>query len=75
MFQKLITVAAWAFLAFIAYSTISPILDRPTLLASASFEHLTAFAVLGASFCVAYLPTSRSSKDLSGASDAFRTGA
>jgi VanZ family protein len=54
MFQKLITVAAWTFLAFIGYSTISPIQNRPTVRASTSFEHLAAFAVLGALFCVAY---------------------
>ncbi len=54
MFQKLITVAAWAILAFIAYATISPIQDRPTLPTSSGFEHLTAFAVLGGLFCLAY---------------------
>src|ERR1700722_4240139 len=54
MFHKLIAVAAWTVLAFIAYATISPIQDRPTLPASSSFEHLAAFAVLGALFCLAY---------------------
>ena len=54
MFQKLVIVAAWMFLAFIAYATISPIQDRPTLPTSTSFEHLAAFAVLGALFCLAY---------------------
>lgn len=54
MFQKLITVAAWVLLAFIAYATISPIQNRPTLPMSTSFEHLAAFAVLGALFCLAY---------------------
>jgi hypothetical protein len=54
MFQKFITIAAWLFLAFIAYATISPIQDRPTLPTSSSFEHLAAFAVLGALFCLAY---------------------
>ena len=55
MFQKLLTVAAWTLLAFIAYATISPIQDRPTLpISSVSFEHLAAFAVLGALFCLAY---------------------
>jgi VanZ family protein len=54
MFQKLIALAAWALLAFIAYATISPIQDRPTIPTSSSFEHLAAFAVLGALFCVAY---------------------
>jgi VanZ family protein len=54
MFQKLIAVAAWSLLAFIAYATISPIQDRPTLVTSSSLEHLAAFAVLGALFCLAY---------------------
>jgi VanZ family protein len=55
MFQKLLTVAAWALLAFIAYATISPIQDRPTLpMSSVSLEHLAAFTVLGVLFCLAY---------------------
>jgi Na+/proline symporter len=54
MFHKLITVAAWALLAFITFATISPIQDRPTLPTSSSFEHLAAFGVLGALFCLAY---------------------
>jgi VanZ family protein len=54
MFLKLITVTAWVLLAFIAYVTISPIQDRPTLPTSTSFEHLAAFAVLGALFCMVY---------------------
>ena len=54
MFHKLITVAAWVFLAFIAYATISPIQDRPSLPMPSSFEHLAAFAVLGALFCLVY---------------------
>jgi VanZ family protein len=54
MFKKLVTFAAWMLLAFIAYATISPIQDRPTLPTSTSLEHLAAFAVLGALFCLAY---------------------
>jgi VanZ family protein len=54
MFQKLVTIAAWTLLAFIAYATISPIQDRPTLPTSTSFEHVAAFAVLGGLFCLAY---------------------
>jgi hypothetical protein len=54
MFHKLIAVAAWALLAFIAYATISPIQDRPTLPTSSSFERLAVFAVLGALFCLVY---------------------
>jgi VanZ family protein len=53
MLQKIITVAAWACLAFIAYATISPIQNRPTLPTSSSLEHLAAFAVLGALFSFA----------------------
>jgi hypothetical protein len=54
MFHKLVVVAAWALLFLIACATISPIQDRPTLLTSSSFEHLAAFAVLGALFYLAY---------------------
>jgi VanZ like family len=54
MIDKLIAVAAWTLLAFIAYATISPIQARPTLFASPSFERLAAFTVLGALFCLAY---------------------
>jgi hypothetical protein len=53
MIHKLIAVAAWTLLAFIAYATISPIQARPTLFASPSFERLAAFTVLGALFCLA----------------------
>jgi VanZ family protein len=52
--HKLVLAAAWALLAFMAYATISPIQDRPTLLTSSSLERLAAFAVLGALFCFAY---------------------
>jgi VanZ like family len=54
MFHKLMVVAAWALLALIACATISPIQDRPILLTSSSFEHLAAFAVLGALFYLVY---------------------
>jgi hypothetical protein len=54
MFDKLIAIVAWALLAMIAFATISPIQERPTLASSASFEHLAAFAVLGILFCLAY---------------------
>jgi VanZ family protein len=54
MFQKITTLAAWTLLAFIAYATISPIQDRPTLSTSTRFEHLAAFAILGALFFIAY---------------------
>jgi hypothetical protein len=54
MLQKFITIAAWGFFAFIAYSTISPIQARPTLPTSPGLEHFFAFAVLGGLFCLAY---------------------
>jgi VanZ family protein len=52
--QRLIAVAAWALLGFIAYATVSSIQARPTLPTSPSIEHFAAFAVLGALFCLAY---------------------
>jgi len=54
MFDRFITIAAWALLAFIIYATISPIHDRPTLPTSSNLEHFTAFAALGALFMLAY---------------------
>jgi VanZ family protein len=54
MFQKVIAVLAWAFLAFIVFATISPLKDRPTLSNSTDLEHIGAFAVLGGLFCLAY---------------------
>jgi VanZ family protein len=54
MFDKVTATAAWALLALIAFATISPIQDRPTLAASPGIEHVAAFAVLGLLFCIAY---------------------
>jgi VanZ family protein len=54
MLHRFFVVAAWACLSFIAYATLSPIADRPTVVSSASFEHFAAFAVLGALFCLAH---------------------
>jgi VanZ family protein len=54
MVSKLLTFAAWTCLVFIAYATLSPISDRPTLPTSVGFERLAAFAVLGVLFCLAY---------------------
>ena len=54
MLQRLLTLAAWGCMAFIAYATLSPIAARPTLVSSAGLEHFAAFAVLGALFCLAY---------------------
>jgi VanZ family protein len=53
MRYKLATVAAWAFLAFIAYATLSPIQARPSV-ANADLEHVAAFAVAGSLFYLAY---------------------
>jgi hypothetical protein len=43
-----------ALLALIAFATISPIQYRPTLTISSTFEHLAAFAALGALSYLAY---------------------
>ncbi|MBR1132222.1 VanZ family protein [Bradyrhizobium iriomotense] len=53
--QKLIPrIAAWASLIVIAYATLSPLRGRPTVPVSSNLEHLAAFAVSGALFCLAY---------------------
>lgn len=54
MLQKIVTAAAWLALGFIAFATLSPIRDRPTLFYSPSLEHVGAFAVLGLLFCLVY---------------------
>jgi VanZ family protein len=53
MLHKLVAIAAWASLAFIAYATLSPIQARPKI-SSADLEHIVAFAVTGLLFCLAY---------------------
>jgi VanZ like family len=52
--RKLMTIVAWALLAFIACATISSMQSRPTLLASPELERLAAFEMLGLLFCLAY---------------------
>lgn len=52
--QKLAKFAAWAGLCVIAYLTLSPLRDRPTLLTSSKLEHFAAFSILGTLFCLAY---------------------
>jgi VanZ family protein len=52
--KRLVRIAAWSCLCFIAYATLSPLRDRPTLLTRPSVEHFASFAVLGALFCLAY---------------------
>jgi hypothetical protein len=54
MFQKPLKFAVWVGLCVIAYSTLSPLRDRPILLTSSTLEHLAAFAILGTLFCLAY---------------------
>ena len=54
MLHKLVAIAAWASLAFIAYATLSPIQARPKISSSADLEHIVAFAVTGLLFCLAY---------------------
>ncbi len=54
MVHRIVAVVAWAVLIFIVYATISPIGDRPSMPASTTFQHLAAFAALGALFCLAY---------------------
>jgi hypothetical protein len=53
MFRNLLAIAAWAYLAFIVYATLSPIQDRPSA-TGPHIEHVAAFAVLGGLFCLAY---------------------
>ena len=50
----LLTIAAWAGVCFIVYATLCPLRDRPTLPILSNLEHLAAFAVFGALFCLAY---------------------
>jgi VanZ family protein len=65
--SKLMTAAAWASIAVIAYATLthvgfvysiyfklSPILMRPEMRNYAHFEHLISFAVVGMLFSLAY---------------------
>jgi VanZ family protein len=54
MFQKLVAIAAWSFLGFVTYATLSPIAARPTFPTFTSIEHFAAFAALGGLFCAAY---------------------
>jgi VanZ family protein len=67
MVHRLIAVAAWASLAFIAYATLtrvdfvyaiyfklSPILEHPAVRSYALFEHFIAFAFFGAALFFAH---------------------
>lgn len=53
MFHKLVSIAAWSSLAFIAFSTLSPADLRPQI-TGVGFEHLAAFALTGLLFGLAY---------------------
>jgi VanZ family protein len=52
--QKLVAIAAWALLCFLAYASVSPIGARPTLPSPTSLEHIAAFATVGFLFQLAY---------------------
>jgi VanZ family protein len=67
MLHRATTVAAWIFIAVIAYATLSrvgvvyrvyeeiaPMVARPTVNTYVHFEHVLAFAVVGLLFCLAY---------------------
>ena len=53
MYHKLLAIAAWSSLAFIAFVTLSPADLRPQV-AAVGFEHLAAFTVTGLLFGLAY---------------------
>jgi len=50
---KFFRVVGWLALALVAFVTLAPISDRPTI-APAHFEHFAAFFVLGLVFVLAY---------------------
>ena len=52
--QRFFTVAAWAALCLVAYVTLSPLAQRPTLPTAWHIDHVAAFAVIGGLFCLAY---------------------
>jgi hypothetical protein len=51
---KLWRCAAWGMIAFIGFSTLSPIEYRPTIEAPANLERLTAFSAIGLAFLLGY---------------------
>ena len=53
MIHRIITLAAWATLAFICFITLSPISLRPKT-GEVGFERFVAFAILGVLFMWAY---------------------
>jgi hypothetical protein len=55
MFRTLTAVAAWLSLAFIVYSTLSPLNERPEISGFFShFDHYFAYAVAGGLFAFAH---------------------
>ena len=57
--EKLISIAAWAFLTFVAFATLSPYAWRPELTETEPgivviLEHVGAFGVLGFLFLISY---------------------
>jgi VanZ family protein len=54
LFQRIAFLGAWGLLAYITYSTLTPIQNRPNLPTSTSVEHIIAFFLLGVVFCAAY---------------------
>ncbi|MBR0800511.1 VanZ family protein [Bradyrhizobium jicamae] len=53
MIQKISRIAGWLAFAFIAFVTISPIDDRPSI-AAPQIEHFAAFALLGLLLVMGY---------------------
>jgi xanthine/uracil permease len=53
MIQRISVIAGWLALAFIAFATLSPIADRPSV-AVPHLEHFAAFALMGLAFALAY---------------------
>ena len=55
MIHRVSLTAAWLALAFIAFATLSPIDDRPTIPdAGPQLEHFAAFALMGLAFTLGY---------------------
>ena len=53
MTQKISRIAGWLALAFVAFVTLSPINDRPSI-ANPQFEHFAAFALIGLTLVLGY---------------------
>lgn len=59
MLHRIVSAAAWAFLAFIAFATLSPAHLRPKLTVTEPalivlLEHISAFALMGLLFSISY---------------------